>query len=183
METPEVITREEAVCRSTSAPGLSIEGAKLRGYAVVYGSPTAAPARIGSSWAVEIIDRGAFDASIGSQNIPFTFNHVDIAEYGDTASGSLRLSADERGIAFELDLPPYASVLREAIETGHITGMSFGFVSPALEMRNGVRHIVRAVLTHISPVFSPAYPATTVKIVEPVRHGTRRRRLELLDKL
>ena len=153
----EIVTREAPVTRATDGPALSVTGERLTGYAVVYGQQTAAPVRIGRSWLPEIIDAGAFDLSL-TRNVAFTFDHQQTAEYGDTASGTLRLKSDATGIGFELDLPSYAQTLRGEIESGAITGMSFGFVPQQIEVRDGVRHVVKAELLHISPVYSPAYP-------------------------
>jgi HK97 family phage prohead protease len=96
---------------------------------------------------------------------------------GIPVPGSLRLKDDEIGIRFELDLPAYANVLRQQIESGAIRGMSFGFECKEMEIRNNVRHIVKGVLLHISPVYSPAYPQTSVEIV---RQSTELKKMKLL---
>lgn len=176
-----VYTREAEVIRGTpDKPSMS--GAKLTGYAVVYGAQSAAPVPIGRTYLPEVIDRGAFSASLG-QNITFTFDHKDIAEYGDTASGTLRLSEDAKGIRFELDLPAYAQTLRAEIESGAIEGMSFGFIPRAMDVKDGIRHIVKADLLHISPVYSPAYAETSVSLTRTANHTAKRMKLELLEKL
>lgn len=177
----EIVTREAAVTRTTERAALDMSGERLKGYAIVYGQPTAAPVRIGNTWLVEVIDAGAFDVS--SRNITFTFDHQQIAEYGDTASGTLRLIPDATGIGFELALPSYAQTLRGEIESGAITGMSFGFVPRQIEVRDGVRHIVRGELLHVSPVYSPSYPQTSVALVRAVDHDGKRKRLSLKGKM
>jgi HK97 family phage prohead protease len=176
----EICERTLAVVRTLDTAGLKLEGQKLTGYAIVYNATTAGPVAVGGIHLLERIDPGAFSDSL-RDNIPFTFSHKDFAEYGDTRSGSLRLSDDDKGIKFELDLPAYANVLRQQIECGAIRGMSFGFEVKDMQIKNNVRHIVKGVLLHISPVYSPAYPQTSVELVRAINHELKKKRLQLLD--
>jgi HK97 family phage prohead protease len=167
--------------RTLDTAGLKLDGQKLTGYAIVYNATTAGPVAVGGVHLLERIDPGAFSDSLTS-NIPFTFSHKDFAEYGDTRSGSLRLTDDATGIHFELDLPAYANVLRQQIECGAIRGMSFGFEVRDMQVIANVRHIVKGVLLHISPVYSPAYPQTSVEIVRQIGHQLKKLKLLLLEK-
>lgn len=162
---------------------LQVNNNKLKGYAVVYNATTAGAVPIGGVMLRERIDTGAFTDSLG-KNIPFTFHHKDFAEYGDTKSGTLRLNEDSKGIAFELDLPPYANVLKEQIASGAIRGMSFGFTARAITVdKDNIRHIVKADLLHISPVYSPAYPQTSIELVQRNMLSVKRKQLLLREKM
>jgi HK97 family phage prohead protease len=177
-----ICERTLPLVRAMDDAGLKLDGQKLTGYAVVYNCQTAGPVAVGGIHLLERIDPGAFADSLHN-NIPFTFSHKDFAEYGDTRSGSLRLTDDATGIRFELDLPPYANVLRQQIESGAIRGMSFGFEVRDMEVKNNVRHIVKGVLLHISPVYSPAYPQTSVEIVrQAINYELKKKKLLLMEK-
>lgn len=165
-----IVERSLEILRSLPDSELAWDGATLTGYAVVYGVTSAGPLDIGegSERLYEQIDRGALDESLAlNRNIPFVFGHSDVAELGDTASGTLALAPDEKGLKFTLKIPAYAKQLRAQIEKKIIRGMSFGMVPKLVEVRNGIRHIVKADLGHISAVYSPAYPQTTIEIVKP----------------
>ncbi len=157
----------EAVLVRETAGDVTATSDRLTGYAVVYGVRSLLIHENGQSF-YEVIDRDAFSDSIARRNVTFTFRHNDGAEYGDTASGSLKLTPDERGVAFELALPAYANHLRDKIGSRAIRGMSFGFVPTELEyVTPTLRHVRRGELLHVSPVYSPAYPQTSVKLVRP----------------
>jgi HK97 family phage prohead protease len=175
--------RSLPLVRSLPDASLKIEGEKLKGYAVVFGATSAGPVGVNGVNMLERIDAGAFTDSLSS-NVTFTFSHKDFAEYGDTKSGTLRLKEDAVGISFELDLPAYANTLRSQIESGAIKGMSFGFAVRAMEVRNQIRHIVKGDLLHISPVYNPAYPQTSIELCRAeVTHNSKKKLLDLKAKM
>lgn len=174
----EVCEREAPLLRETVSP-VQITGEVLRGYAVVYGQRSQLIHEKGRTF-YEVIDRGAFTESMKSRNVTFVFRHNDDAEYGDTKSGTLKLAEDDVGIHFEMPLPPYANSLREKIKTGVVRGMSFSFLPRDLYRDNeGVVHVRKGELLHVSPVYNPAYPQTTVALNDG-RPAAQKLKLKLL---
>lgn len=141
---------------------LRARGRRLEGYAATFGTP----ANIGRRF-VETIARGAFTASLrGRDDILALVDHDPRRVLARTRSGTLRLSEDTRGLAFDLDLPDTTAgrdVLALA-ERGDLGGMSFSF-TPVDQHRDGNRRELRAVLLHEISVVSawPAYDGTSVQ--------------------
>lgn len=140
-------------------------GRKLVGHAAVFGTP----ARIGPDGRggfTETISPGAFRTAL-SADILALLDHDPGRLLGRTRSGTLKLSEDRTGLAFELDVPDTQlgrDVLTMA-QRGDLGGMSFGFtVPPGGDAWTGDRRELRAVtLREISVVHAhPAYAATTV---------------------
>lgn len=136
-------------------------GRKLAGYVATFGTPAA----IGGF--TESIRAGAFKASLaGGSDILALVDHDTGRVLGRTASGTLRLSEDTRGLAFELDLPD-TSLGRDMLalaERRDLGGMSFGFrvTDEAWPARD--RRELRSVdLLEVSVVQAfPAYSQTSV---------------------
>jgi HK97 family phage prohead protease len=140
---------------------LRAAGRKLVGYAASFG----VAAQIGGF--SETIQRGAFRASLATKgDILALVDHDPTRLLARTSSGTLRLSEDAKGLAFELDVPD-TQLGRDVLalaERGDIGGMSFGFrvrdeAWPARDRRE-----LRAVeLIEVSIVQAfPAYDQTTV---------------------
>ncbi|OWJ78547.1 HK97 family phage prohead protease [Haematobacter genomosp. 1] len=148
--------------RRAIATELRATGRRLEGYAATFG----AEARIGDAF-TETIAPGAFLASLTSgRDILALLDHDPGKVLGRTRSGSLRLTEDTRGLAFDLDLPDTQAgrdVLALA-ERGDLGGMSFGFTVRD-QHRQGDRRELRAVeLIEVSVVSAwPAYPGTVVQ--------------------
>lgn len=136
-------------------------GRRLEGYAAIFDNE----AEIGSSF-IETIAQGAFAGSLrGNTDILALVDHDPSKMLARTKSGTLRLSEDTRGLAFDLDLPDTQAgrdVLALA-ERGDLGGMSFGFTAID-ENRDGNRRELRVVdLLEISVVLAwPAYDGTVV---------------------
>jgi HK97 family phage prohead protease len=153
-------TRTET--RSFTAP-FQYEGKTLRGYAAVWDSP--AQITEGGRSFTEVIKRGAFRSAVESKaDIIATFNHDPSRLLGRTSAGTLRLHEDERGLAFEVDLPEHASDVREMVQRGDLKGASFTFTPKrGGETWDGnLRTINDVFLYELGPVAMPAYPATSV---------------------
>jgi len=139
------------------------KGRKLEGYAATFGSET----RIADF--SEVIMPGAFRAGLAGRDILALVDHDATKVLARTKSGTLRLSEDRMGLAFELDLPETQAgrdVLALA-ERGDLGGMSFGFtVAPSGEQWHGELRELRAVTLHEISVVSawPAYDGTTVTV-------------------
>lgn len=136
------------------------EGRRLVGYAATFGTE----ARIGDF--TEVIERGAFAETLETRgDILALVDHDPTRLLARTRTGTLRLNEDQRGLAFEIDVPDTTlgnDVLAMA-DRGDLGGMSFGFAVRD-EDWNGRRRTLRAVeLGEVSVVHSfPAYDGTSV---------------------
>jgi HK97 family phage prohead protease len=133
---------------------------RLEGYAATFGTE----ARVADF--VETIRAGAFARSLASGRDILAFvDHDPVRILGRTASGTLRLSEDSRGLAFSLDVPE-TTLGRDILalaERGDLGGMSFGFRVPkGGDDMQGYRRELRAIdLFEVSVVSAwPAYPGT-----------------------
>jgi len=148
--------------RRAVAHEVRVKGRRLTGYAATFGTP----AEIGGRF-TETIAPGAFGASLrAGADVLALVDHDTARVLGRTCSGSLRLSEDDHGLAFEIDVPDTQAgrdVLALA-ERGDLGGMSFGF-SAVDEHIDGDRRELRSVELHeISVVLAwPAYDGTEVQ--------------------
>lgn len=120
----------------------------------------------------ERIVPGAFDRAIKEDDVRALFNHDPNYVLGRTASGTLRLSVDNRGLVYEIDPPDtqWADDLVESMRRGDISQSSFGFIvtKESWEFKGDgkmdERTIEEVELFDVSPVTYPAYPQTDVKV-------------------
>jgi uncharacterized protein len=136
-------------------------GRKLEGYAALFGTE----ARMGK--VRETIAPKAFSISLASgRDVLALADHDPAKVLARTRSGTLRLSEDTRGLAFDLDVPDttLGRDLLALAERGDLGGMSFGFRAID-EHRDGDTRQLRVVdLIEISVVQAfPAYDGTTVE--------------------
>ena len=118
---------------------------------------------------VEHIMPGAFDDAIGRDDVRALFNHDPDHVLGRNKAGTLRLTADARGLRYEVDMPDtqLARDLRESIRRGDISGSSFAFTIPdgGQEWREDGDRVVREIravnLHDVGPVTYPAYESST----------------------
>ncbi|MDZ4254267.1 MAG: HK97 family phage prohead protease [Sulfuritalea sp.] len=136
---------------------------RLEGYAAKFNSE----ARIGDF--IELIAPGAFRASLTSgRDVLGLVDHDPSKVLARTRSGTLKVSEDSAGLAFELSVPD-TQAGRDALalaERGDLGGMSFGFLVPkGGEAWDGNRRTLTAIDLHEVSVVSawPAYPETTVQ--------------------
>lgn len=117
----------------------------------------------------ETINKRAFDGRL-EDDVRFLINH-DGMPLGRTTAGTLRLSVDETGLKYEVDLPdtPTANELRVALERQEITQSSFQFTveDDSWEERDGqmyreIKKVGR--LLDVAAVTFPAYPDATVAL-------------------
>lgn len=141
------------------------------GHAAVYGQRTAIgdPKRYGF-W--EQIEKGAFDRALAEdQDVRFLVDHDPSRVLARTASGTLNLSSDKRGLLVQADIAD-TSVgrdLRVLLERGDVSQMSFGFVVTTDEwatQKDGseLRTIKDVDLFDVSAVTFPAYPQTDAAV-------------------
>ena len=120
---------------------------------------------------VEQVAPGAFSKTLKEADVRALLNHDPSMLLGRTASGTLTLSVDERGLWYEVDLPD-TSVGRDTaalIERGDITGSSFGFrmiEDEWGETEDGfpLRTLKQVALRDVSPVTYPAYTDSDVTL-------------------
>ncbi|MEK3822098.1 HK97 family phage prohead protease [Cytobacillus sp. FSL W8-0315] len=141
--------------------------AVISGYAAVFNSKTS----IGDYFE-EVIMPGAFSKSISTNSdIRALFNHDWNNVLGRTKSGTLRLSEDDRGLKFEVELPntSLAKDLAESMSRGDINQCSFGFFATEETWDYSVEPALRTIheveLYEISVVSIPAYEDTEVTLV------------------
>lgn len=121
---------------------------------------------------VERIRPGAFDrALLERQDVRGLFNHDAARILGRTTSSTMRLSVDDVGLRYEIDLPDTqeARDLATLINRGDITGSSFSFGANKTEWEDlpdglSVRTLVDLDLYDVGPVTYPAYEATSAAV-------------------
>lgn len=160
------------------------DGKKLVGYAAVFNSPSQVMRERGRTF-TEIIRPGAFTKALASGgDIISTFNHDPSRLLGRTSSGTLRLTEDERGLRFEVDLPESAADVRELVQRGDLNGASFAFAvrqgGEKWDADHQTRELTDLYLAELGPVVQPAYPATSVGLRST---SVRRKLVELWGKV
>lgn len=147
------------------------ESRTIFGYAVVFDSQSQ------DMGFIEVIKRGAITQElVDGCDVFAKFNHDDnkVLARSNHGQGSLKLTVDEKGVYYEFEAPntDLGNTLLENIRRGEISQSSFAFaISPddkdaqKWEKRNGkiYRTINKiAYMYDVSPVFTPAYKATSV---------------------
>lgn len=141
---------------------------KLRGYALTWNK------RYDMGFFTEEIDRAALDGA-DMTDVRALLNHDPNFVLGRTTAGTLKLSTDEKGLMYEIDLPDTQTArdLAVSIQRGDISQSSWGFMlrydentaGDEWKRDNGRDHrIIRSVsrVFDVSPVTYPANPDTTV---------------------
>lgn len=149
-----------------SGQSLQASQGRLVGYAAVFNAPS-----LDLGGFREIVRPGAFKRSLAdSSQVRALYNHNADQVLGRVGSKTLRLQEDDKGLRFELDLPPtsYAKDLAALVERGDVSGCSFAFRvldgGESWSTRNGetIRELSSVELSEITITASPAYPDTTV---------------------
>lgn len=145
-----------------------LDGSRLVGHAAVFGQL----AKLAGGY--ERLASTAFDAALADKetDVRALMNHDPSLLLARQSAGTLRLSTDQEGLRFELDLPDtsYARDLRELVSRGDVTGASFGFIpgedemSTAPDGRQLRTHTSVARLIDVSPVTFPAYDGASVTL-------------------
>lgn len=115
----------------------------------------------------EIIVAGAFDID---GDIRSLWQHDSSRVLGRTTAGTMRLTADERGIYPDIT-PPNTTWAQDALvslKRGDVSGFSFGFYVEednwVVAGKEIVRQVLRGQLLEVSPVTFPAYPTTSAQV-------------------
>jgi HK97 family phage prohead protease len=119
---------------------------------------------------IERIDPQAFNRALEEgDDVAGLFNH-DANMILARSPNTLKLSADERGLRYEMQLgeSSIAQHVREAVGRGDVTGSSFAFVVDEVDWQRGERYDVRLVksvrLFDVGPVTYPAYKGTSTAV-------------------
>lgn len=141
---------------------------RLVGYAAVFNKPSE---DLGGF--IEIVKPGAFERTLRSNTAdPLALvAHIPSLVLGRRSAGTLKLTEDDRGLAFDIEVPNTTAArdLLISVERGDVRGASFAFqvANPGgekWEVRNEqvVRELLDVSLIEISITASPAYPDTSV---------------------
>ncbi len=144
----------------------SLSGNTLVGHAAVFGQV----AKLSSHY--ERLDPSAFDDALTTSDVRFLLNHDPSKLLGRQSSGTLRLERDDKGLAFEVDLPDTQDGhdVRELVRRGDLDGGSIGFLPGSdawTRAKDGVQvrtHTRVKQLIDASIVTFPAYAGTDVAL-------------------
>jgi HK97 family phage prohead protease len=112
----------------------------------------------------ERVARGAFDQSLRG-NISLLVGHDRRELLANTKSQRLKLASDERGLAFDVQLPDTqrAKDVYALVDSGVLSEMSFGFVVRSDAWKGSERTLTQVDLREVSIVESGAYPQTSAE--------------------
>lgn len=118
---------------------------------------------------VERIAPGFFNKSRGDgwPGVLARYNHDDNWLLGTTGAGTLRLSVDEIGLTYEVDLPQARQDVYELVQRGDVRQSSFAFMAfeddwATSDQGFPLRTLISGRLMDVAPVNSPAYEDTSV---------------------
>lgn len=119
----------------------------------------------------ERIAPGAFAKTIKNDDIRALWNHDANIVLGRNKAGTLRLSEDSAGLAWECDMPDtqlIRDMVLSPIERGDVNQCSFGFYTLndkwAKVDGEWIRTLLECEVFDVSPVTYPAYNSTDVAI-------------------
>ena len=152
--------------RAATVEAAQEESRMISGYAAVFDSDSE---DLGGF--TERIERGAFAEAIKVSDVRALFNHDNNMILARTASGTLRIYEDERGLKYEFEAPKTTAGndVLEMIKRGDISQSSFGFTveQDSWAKRDGTTYrTIKKVkrLYDVSPVTFPAYPEASVAV-------------------
>jgi HK97 family phage prohead protease len=98
------------------------------------------------------------------------WNHDSSMPIGRVSAGTLAIRKDARGLVAEIDPPNSASAYVESIRRGDVSGMSFAFQALEDDWRMDgetvIRELTDMIMSEVSAVTFPAYPATDIGVVK-----------------
>jgi HK97 family phage prohead protease len=157
----EKIERRTVPCEYREGDGTTAP--VITGHAAVFDTP----ADIGGFF-TEVIAKGAFTRAIKEgDDVRALWNHDANYVLGRTPK-TLRLSEDDKGLAFEIDAPTTQTIkdlVLEPMKRGDVSQASFAFIVTKEQWseedpKNPVRTILDVRLFDVSPVTFPAYNTT-----------------------
>jgi HK97 family phage prohead protease len=163
-------------CRYTTdhieVRGLSGAGATIAGHASIFDTP------YDLGFFRERVKRGAFTKTMAESSVAALWNHDSNIVLGRNKSGTLRVSEDAVGLAYEIDMPDTqaAKDLYTLIERGDVYQSSFAFetvkdywLEPDEDHDTALRTLTEVRLWDVSPVTYPAAPSTDVDVARAMR--------------
>lgn len=119
---------------------------------------------------VEYVRPGAFTRSLKAADVVALVHHRPELILGRSTAGTLRLSEDKRGLAYEIDLPDTQAArdLAVSVERGDVRGASFAFTvakgGDRWSQTEGrtVRELLDVNLHDVTITAMPAYSDTSV---------------------
>jgi HK97 family phage prohead protease len=139
------------------------DGKTIGGYAAVFFRESS---NLGGF--VEDVDSRAFNKSRGDNwpDVMARYNHDDNMLLGTSASGTLRLSIDETGLAYDVTPPAARADVLELVQRGDVQKSSFAFRTmeddwTTTEQGFPKRTLLKVQLVDVAPVNVPAYPDTS----------------------
>lgn len=153
--------------RSNVSDLAPLDDLTVEGYAVVFSQPSVFSGL--ASWDYEIIEPGAF-VNCDMSNVVFRYNHSDADQLlARTSNNTLVLTIDDKGLHVKASLADtqQGRDLYKLIERRDVSAMSFSFVVGESYIEHRVRHVTAIKrLADVSAVDNPAYPATTIDVVQ-----------------
>lgn len=149
----------------------AVEGRRIvEGYALVFDEPST-----GLRDFREVIHRGALAGVLEQSDVFALLDHNPsrgVLARANKGAGSLTLTVDERGLKYSFEVPDTAlgAEVYQGVQRGDIAGSSFSFTVKKDRWERGadgvaLRHIDQIeALYDVSPVYRPAYDATTVSV-------------------
>lgn len=120
---------------------------------------------------VERIAPGFFNKSRGDgwPGVVARYNHDDNQLLGTSRAGTLRLSVDDVGLNYAVDLPKSRADVYELVQRGDVAQSSFAFVVfeedwSMTDQNFPLRTLVSGQLRDVAPVNTPAYEDTSVSV-------------------
>ena len=184
------MTKERVERRSASISSINVDTRTVEGYAIVFNSQSE-----DLGFYETISPSAVTEDTINTSDVFCLFNHnpdkvLARCRYGE---GSLSLSIDEKGLKYSFQAPntELGNELIEHIRRGEIDGSSFAFIvsadegSEVWENINGTTHrTINKIecLVDVSPVWQPAYSATSVSArAKEMLNTMEKEKLEQLD--
>lgn len=122
----------------------------------------------------EIISKDALEGVLERSDVMALLNHDmsrGVLGRFRNGGGSLKLEVDDKGLRYSFDAPNTAlgDEVLEGVRRGDITGSSFAFTVEAEEWEQQGEQYLRTIkrfgqLFDVSPVYNPAYLATSVEV-------------------
>lgn len=162
---------DQVICRTEFR--FDEEAQAIEGYAAVFYDPAdeGTEYKMGS-WFVERLDPRAFNAALKRKDdVRALYNHDPDHLLGRVSSGSLKLSKDDRGLRYRIQIDPtdpdHQRVIAK-IKRGDLDGSSFAFVPEKWRTEESgdvtIRTVLDLRLVDVSPVTFPAYTGTTSEL-------------------
>ena len=120
---------------------------------------------------LERLEPGAFRSTLKQADVTALFNHDPNNLLGRSSAGTLRLTEDDKGLRYEVDLP-YTSLGRDVAELlrrRDLQSSSFGFRTISDEWGETddgypLRTLTEVALRDVGPVTFPAYSSTEASL-------------------